>query len=340
MKNKIVATLATLVLATAFANLFESAANATPESDETKNRLDGISHAGWEPVKTVIYSAAPVTLTPDTTGSAAKYAQTINDVKEGAPTTSFMLRDTKVLEELHCQVLAQKTFKRGNRYITIEEYLFDNPMYASAAFGLLHTGSANVVKRGDGSSEDEKSISFWQDRHFFRLASTEPDDEESKDVMNKMYKQMSAIVAIHSDSPRFAQYLPQIERVRGSERLVVGPLTSKHYFDLPFLEKLSIDKARIAALADYQVQYPNRERLRVLVINHENPLTAQAGYKSFVDELTALHEADFVKEGPNPQALFKINKTYLFLGFKEPNKLVLIYGARKRSSSSQLACQI
>lgn len=331
MKTKIVAATAAFLLAAAFS----VKVSASPESDETKNRLDGISYGGWDPVKTVIYSASP-----DAAKDQSKYIQATNEIKDGAPATSFVLRDTKVLEELHCQVLAQKTFKRGNRFITLEEYLFDNPMYASAAFGLLHTGSTNVVKRGDGSSEDEKSISFWQDRHFFRLASTEPDDEESKDVMNKMSKQMSAIVAIHSDSPRFGQYLPQIERVRGSERLVVGPLTSKHYFDLPFLEKLSIDKARIAALADYQVQYPNRERLRVLVINHENPATAQSGFKNYVDELTSLHEADFVKDGPNPQALFKINKTYLFLGFKEPNKLVLIYGARKRSSSSQLACQI
>lgn len=331
MKSKLVASAAIVLIAAAF----DAKVEASCESDETKNRLEGIAYAGWDPVKTVIYAASA-----DTASNPSKYSQATNDVKEGAPATSFILRDTKVLEELHCQVLAQKTFKRGNRYITIEEYLFDNPMYASAAFGLLHTGSTNVVKRGDGSSEDEKSISFWQDRHFFRLASTESDDEESKDVMNKMSKQMSAIVAIHSDSPRFGQYLPQIERVRGSERLVVGPLTSKHYFDLPFLEKLSIDKARIAALADYQVQYPNRERLRVLVINHESAVNAQAGFKSYVDELTSLHEADFVKDGPNPQALFKINKTYLFLGVKEPNKLVLIYGARKRSSSSQLACQI
>lgn len=335
-KNILAAALVSLILSTTLA----TPVLASPESDEAKSRLESMSYPGWDPVKLIIY-AGDINSTGDTTGNAAvRYSQVLSDVKEGAPSTSFMLRDTQVLQELHCQVLAQKTFKRGNRYITIEEYLFDNPMYASAAFGLLHTGSTTVVRKGDGSSEDERSISFWQDRHFFRLSSTEQDDEESKDVLRKLTKQISEAVAIHSDTPQYARYLPQIERVKGSERIVVGPLTVKHYLDVPFLEKLSIEKARIAALADYQVQYPNRERLRVLVINHENPLTAQSGFKDYVEQLTSLHDADFVKEGPNPQALFKINKTYLYLGMKEPNKLVLIYGARKRSSSSQLACQI
>ncbi len=330
-KNSLAAVLTVIALN----SVFPLDAIATPESDEAKKRLETTSHTGWDGVKLLIYA-----FDSDTTGNAPKYKQVSLDVKDGAPATSFILRDTHVLEELHCQVLAQKTFKRGNRYIIAEEYLFDNPMYASAAFGLLHTGSTTVIRKGDGSSEDEKSISFWQDRHFFRLWSTEEDDEESKDVLRAMAKSISESIAIHSDTPKFGQYLPQIERVRGSERIVVGPLTVKHYLDVPFLEKLSIEKARIAAIADYQVQYPNRERLRVLIINHENPLTAQEGFKNFVDQLTSLHEADFVKAGPNPQALFRINKTYLFLGMKEPNKLVLIYGARKRSSSSQLACQI
>lgn len=247
--------------------------------------------------------------------------------------------DVAILEEFDCRAISQKVFKRGNRYITIKAFEFRESDGANAGYDLLRKGSTTVVKRGDGSSEDGDSISFWQDKYLFVLSGTSPDDDESKEVITKFAQDLSKIALTHAQPPAILSRLPVIDRVKGSEKIVMGPASATKYFPAPELAVLSIDTARAAAVADYQILQPARERLKLLYIDYGDPKLAEEAFNAYHLQLEQLHPAE--EYWPEiPRVLFKLNKVFLTAGLKSNGRLFVIYGARKARSSMLLSGQI
>ena len=245
-----------------------------------------------------------------------------------------------VLKELGCIAIAQKIFKRGNRHIKVEAFEFKSPTCANAGYSYLRRGATTVVVRGDGSSEDSDSISFWQLKYFFKISGTSQDDEESKSVVRSFSDRIGSIVSGHAAQPLVLTRLPRLDRVAGSERVVLGPLSAAHYFTVPGVELLSIEKARAAAVIDYQVHIPYPERLKLLYIDYGNESLAESAYSRYATELMQLQKPVSVLQGERPHALFKLNKRFLFVEKKPGGRLVLISGARKKNSPGFFARQI
>lgn len=245
-----------------------------------------------------------------------------------------------ILKECGCHAFTRKVFKRGNRYVTFEGYQFNNRIGANAGYNFLRRGSTTVVKRGDASSEDSQSISFFQGNFFFRIFSSVQDDDEAKDVVTKIANLASNKVVSQTGPLSWKNILPSLDRVKGSEKIVLGPITARHYFSVPYIQELRIEKSQGAIVADYQVYRPHRERLKVLYVDYGNPVIAQRAYFNFASNLSQLKPP--LSGGPDdsPRSLFKINKRYLLCELKPKGRIIVITGARKKNSPGVLARQI
>lgn len=219
-------------------------------------------------------------------------------------------------------------------------YEFADSDGANAGYDLKRRGSTTVKRRGDGSSEDAENISFWQDRYLFIISGSSEDDDESKENITKLADMIAGAIPEHAQPPAVLSSLPMMDRVKGSEKVVMGLLSASKYFSAPELPSLALDKAHAAAVADYQVFQPARERMKLLYIDYGNTEIAQAAYNAFVTRLEELHDAESNLPGPDARVLFRINKTFLLCQLKPNGKLVLISGARKSKSPALLASQI
>lgn len=261
------------------------------------------------------------------------------DVKEKSVSFPVSSGNLIPLEEFRCKAIVQKVFQRGNRFITIRAFEFEEPEGANAGYDLLRKGSTTVLKRGDGSSEDGVSISFWQDSFLFLITGTEEDDDEAKEVMTSFATHLSKTAITHAQPPAILSRLPVVDRVRGSEKIVMGPVTAARFFNAPELGALSIEKARGAAVADYQIFEPARERLKLLYIDYGDDKLANAAYNDYFMRMEQLRPADKVWPGEN-RALFRLNKTFLLFQVKPHGRLIVVAGARKSKSPMLLSAEI
>jgi len=298
--------------------------------------LKGLKHAGWDLVGQETYQIEGVKLFLTSRLEPGKSAdQPAEAVALSLPVSG---NETAILDEFSCIALGQKVFKRGNRFITVKAFEFAKSDGANAGYDLLRKGSTTVVKRGDGSSEDADNISFWQDKFLFVLSGTSEDDDESKEVITKFAQNLSTLAITHAQPPAILSRLPVIDRVKGSEKIVMGPVSASRYFPAPELGALLIDEARAAAVADYQMLQPARERMKLLYVDYGDAGKAQTAFNAFSDSLSQLHEPEKNQEAG--KLLFKLNKTFLMCQLRQPGKLIVITGARKSKSPIILARQI
>lgn len=306
-------------------------AASRPITSTLPGMLKGLNHQGWEDLGCQTFRIVDGKLIPFDSSSHSQNAS-----------QSFILpvggNEVLILEECTCQSLAQKVFKRGGRFITVKAFEFEKSIGANAGYDLLRKGSTTVVKRGDGSSEDSDSISFWQDKFLFVIAGTAEDDDEAKEVITKFAQRLSALAITHAQPPVILNKLPVIDRVRGTEKVVMGPISAARYFPAPELGALFLDTARAAAVADYQMLQPFRERLKLLYIDYGDDTQAQRAFSSFAESLSELHDPE--KDQEDGRLLYKVNKTFLFCELRPQGRVILITGARKAKSPVILARQI
>lgn len=323
--------------ATVFDRTAPFAAPVTQQSLRLRGIVESLQHAGWDPVSLVVYSYVVDHFVPQEGGQSQMQSLQL-DAETSNALRAFHLDsyETGMLGEFKCIAMVHKVFKRGSRYIIVQGYEFREPIGANAAYAYLRKGSTNVVMRGDGSSEDPDSISFYQDNCFFRLTGTSLDDDESKEVITRLADSIAKGIGKHASPPAILTLMPVVDRVKGTEKVVLGPLTAGKIVSMPSLDSLSIGMARAAAVADYQTFVPYRERLKLLCIDYGSDMLAEQMYNSYQSKLSELNRAG-VTLGANRSFVFKQNKQLLFCELKPGGRIVVISGARKRESSAMLA---
>ena len=259
-----------------------------------------------------------------------------------AQTDSFIKIDdidperTSLLQEFGCAQAVRRVYRRGHRVIIGEVFTFRNSDAAYAAYNLLRRGATTIITRGDASSEEEQSISFWQDKYFVRVFSSEEDDSESKDVVRLLADALSRSIASHGSLPQVISKLPSIERVRGSEKLVMGPLSARRFFPAPNISTLSFANARAAAVADYQMQAPYPERLKLLYVEYADANSASRAFYQYMSEFQGDQAANDTQPQAGTDELFKVGNSYLLCKLAGP-RLIAVSGAKKRASARMFA---
>ncbi|HEY9720331.1 MAG TPA: DUF6599 family protein, partial [Trichormus sp.] len=245
-------------------------ANATASANALANGTAGVGvfdvSSANASTKTTTSSGAAAT--SSATGAAAAGSQlkgnaAVADVSSQIQTVPFANLNgaesdrTQILQEFRCSGVVTRSYQRGQRRILVEAFRFPTSDGAYGAYYLLRHGASTVIKRGDASSEDDQSISFWKDRFYIHVYGTSEDDSESKDAVRAIADQLAAaIVAEPASLPPMISRLPSLEKVRGSEKLVMGPISARRFFPAPYINTLQLGNALGAAVADYQMQFP------------------------------------------------------------------------------------
>ncbi len=264
--------------------------------------------------------------------------QIVQTVPEGWEMVNGAEGQTKglnqLLSEYHVTGAASSTFQRGQRRVTVQVFHFPDAACSYGAYTSLRKGSSTVVPRGDGSSEEDNSITFWQGSYLFLLNTTAEDDEEAKELMRSIADQLVHAVTEHSAMPLVFRRLPNVDKVKGSERLAMGPVSGKMFLPLPYVSFLQIEKGQ-AAIADYQFVSPNRERLKLVLIEYADPKTALQSYQDYVGNLMGSHSC----QSTGNTAMFKMPESYLYCQITG-SRMLLVSGAHKSASALMLAKQV
>ena len=312
-----------------------------------RRMINSVGSVGWDPVGTAVFlpfdrkllelSDAGDVITPGPGVALPSAAFSAPELQSNVYPVLF--DEIPILSELRCRFVVQRVYQRGHRYIIVQAFEFDSPVGSNGGYHFLRKGSTTVAVRGDGSSEDTQTLSFWQGRHFFRVIGTSEDDDESKEASSAMADQISNRYGSHAKLPTVLARLPIIDRVKGSEKVVTGPLLAKKYLSIPFVSLLSIENSNGGAVADYQLFQPTRERLKILYVEYRDVNLARRLFDNYYLQLSALHKPEGLQNGEDPRFVFRLNKKYLFCELKDGCRLLVISGATKRYSPALLARQ-
>ncbi len=255
--------------------------------------------------------------------------------------------DAELLKEYGCQLKAGRILSRGQRKIIMEAYQFATSDGAFGAYGAVHRGSTSYLTQGDASSEDQDSICFCKDRYFIYLYSTAQDDDEAKSTINQIATKLSNYIkpivvnpsaATQTPSlPEIFRRLPNLERVPGSEKLVMGPVALKKFFPAPYNTILST--LTKAAVSDYKVDYPDRDRLKLLLADYSSIEQAKSVFTNYVDTLRSNNKEKEVEVFTYPTALFKVGDYFLLCQLRNKT-IILVNGARHKDSPGDLVHRV
>jgi hypothetical protein len=307
--------------------------------------LQNLKPVGWTPADTLVYSA-PIAVVPSA-GPHDMVASLLQDPASTQQPTAAQsglsidrlssemdAQKVAMLQEFGCTSVFSRSFQRGQRRLNVRIFQFGSSEGAFGAYSLLRQGATTVVQRGDASSEDEQSISFWQGHCFISVSGTSQDDEESKNLVREIADKVSAVMREHSPLPAILQRLPQFERVRASERIVMGPQSTRRFFPAPYLQSVDFSRSRGAAIADYQIQAPP-DRLKLLLIEYPTPQAALTAYYRYTGNFEE-HTVEVAAPLGGAASVYRVNKNFLLCQTRGSD-LVIITGARKRESAMFLA---
>ncbi len=262
-----------------------------------------------------------------------------------------------LLKEYKCQDTNQRILQRGQRKIFIEVYQFATADGAYGAYCAARRGSSSYQAQGDASSEDPNSISFCKNRYFAYLHSSELDDDEAKVAINKLSHQLinslevvertqqksdspgdpNSQFSAYSDRPSVFNSMPSLERVRGSEKLVMGPISLKRFFPAPYAVRLA--PLLKGAVADYRIEEPHRDRLKLLIAYYPTSQEASVIYANYVSILGAQNDEKSAEGFTYATSLFKVSDSFLLCQLRDKH-IVVIKGARHKDTLGALAHQI
>ena len=116
----------------------------------------------------------------------------------------------------------------------------------------------------------------------------------------------------------------------------MGPAGIRRAFPAPYQNVLCSDKLVTGAVSDYQIQEPNRERLRLLLLCFASPEVANQVYLNYISQLQEQHPTQSTDSYLPQASIFKVSGLFLLVQLKG-NALLLITGAHKKASLPLLA---
>jgi hypothetical protein len=190
-----------------------------------------------------------------------------------------------LLKEYHCNELLSKTYSDAQNKLTLELCRFDSSAGAFGAYTCFREGASTVIRRGDGSSEDDTGISFWQNHYLVLLRSTGENSEACKDIMWKIADQLEQGIEGHATTPAVLTELPYMDRAPGTEHVFMGPLAAHKFSPLHITNDTMLNNCVIGSTADYQIGPPFSERLKVMLIDYKDPNSANAACRQLVNDV-------------------------------------------------------
>jgi hypothetical protein len=295
--------------------------------------LDKMVMPGWTANATSLHQTAP----RQNTGASKDFQPATATPPESPSTYGSEPTILDLVFEFGCNTYGQRVFLQSETQIVASVYQFSTSEGAYGAYCCLRKGASNLIPKGDASSEDDKDISIWKDKYFLNISASSSDGAVT---MTRIAQQLSGSIPISSAKPRILTQLPTLEKVMGSEKIVMGPLALKKVFPAPYVATLVADTDGVqGAVADYQMQEPYRERLKLLVLRFASPAMASSSFSKYVGQLEEQHDAQDIEGFTYQTNIFKVGGTFMLCQLRA-NELVIITGSRKKLSLDTLAREI
>ena len=288
-----------------------------------KNDLDVLSLLavpGWEGLEAQKFSLSKNLLV----NSAGKAVEEV----QGKPAS--------VLIEYGCTEVASRRFQNKQHNCEASLFRFASPSGAYGSYTTLRGGSSTIVVRGQASSEDDGSISFYSGNALVCLRAAE-DDDEAKGILGLLADQIGPYLSGGPPVPELVLSLPRLNRLSGSEKFFMGFQSANRYCNIPFLSDLLSDQARQAVSADYLYPRPRSDRLKLFLAEYNNQAGAQKAFDSCANSISSSYRKMLDKS--NNQIFCKMSDSYLMCGTKGL-RVWIIAGAKRASSPGVLSIEL
>jgi len=271
---------------------------------------------------------------------------------------SYNIISPDLLQEYRCLMQSKQILQRGTRKIIIDAFQLATADGAYGTYCSARRGSSSYSTLGDASSEDQESTSFCKGPYFFCLQSTEQDDDEAKTAINTLTKKLIDHIELiekgkqddgvkpganqnqivdYGGKPKIFSLMPSMQRVRGSEKLIMGPVGMRRFFPAPYSANLMPFVE--GSVADYRLEEPRRDRLKLLIAYYPTAQAASSAYGNYTATLAGQNKEKSVEGFTCPTTLFKIADCFLLCQLRD-KQVIVINGARHKETLGELAHQI
>jgi hypothetical protein len=289
-----------------------------PDGNWLKDELAAIKPTGWQEGELLL---APLVV----------HSAVTNPQPDSAPEDKI----DPVLGESRLSFALRKIFSRGQRKIYVDIYKCEQPLGAWSLYSQYRKGASTVIVRGDASSEDDDSVSFVKGRYFISIYGTSQDDSESKDVVRSLADLLCQKISEQANTPVLLQHMPQFELVRGSEKILLGSNGLRRYLAVPGQIEFDWTQVRAVCIADYQVEVPVKERLRLAVLDCVDAACARSVYKSYIEGYCSVANKEPGDRLSRSNNSFKTGKGFFQVALKA-NQVLFVLGGKKDFSGQFL----
>lgn len=245
-------------------------------------------------------------------------------------------QSTAILNEYGCTDAVSRLFRKGQSLCAVNVYTFAKAEGAFGAYSVMRKGASTVVVRGDASSENDDSISIWKNNRLIFLNASSENDDEAMALLSKFAGELSAKAEGNAQLPLLCRQLPGWEKIKGSEKLFMGPLSLRRYSTVPFGGSLLTQPSQMAVVADYAIGAPYQERLKFLLLECGDSTEARSIFGGYAMNIGL---AGDVVDRSGEQVLAKVSNGYLMCRLAG-SQIVVISGARKKYSPLMLFRQL
>jgi uncharacterized protein DUF6599 len=232
--------------------------------------------------------------------------------------------DTPAFLEYAVKSVEQRSYSQGAQSASITLYRLRDPSSAYGAYTFLRSDSLADAVLGSYAGASRERALFVVGEMVLDVSApakqARPSDADLKQLAGQLDKKVD-----HTPYPFIGEHLPEKDRIRGSERYVIGPLGLAHFVPLGKDDWMGYDYSAESILAKYQVG-KNTETL--IITSYP---TQQVAAKKFAGILRR-----FVFDPPGG---VQAGQNVLF-GKRVSSYIAVVAGAPSRESANKILDQV
>ena len=187
---------------------------------------------------------------------------------------------------------------RGTDTVTMDIYDMGNKLNAFGVFQSKRGGQASALNVGAASMGSDDYFAFYKDRFFVEIQ-TYITSEKEKGALETMAARIAARLPGDNTPPSELFYLPEKNRIAGSERYITGGILGHAFLDRGMVCDYRIQGQKITA---FVAIFPS-SRDAVHAVNHHRSFLLKSGKKCMPFDGVGHH--GFVSEEPYHQKIIE-----------------------------------
>ena len=238
---------------------------------------------------------------------------------------SLLGPDTPAFREYVVKAVEQRAYTQGAQTASVTLYRLRDPSSAYGAYTFLRNETFSPIDLGSYASASHDRALVVVGEMLLDITvpakQTRPADADLKQLADLLDKK-----ADHTAYPFIGEHLPEKDRVRNSERYVIGPLSLAHFVPLGTDDWMGYDNSAESILAHYTV---NGKDETLIISSYPTQQVAAAKFAKMLRRFTFDPPGDDTPIGSN-----------VLFGKRVSSYIAVVAGAPSRRAANRILDQV